>query len=45
MDSGNISNTESNSKESVNCDNLPEGIYQLEISKPDGNKQAIKIIK
>ncbi len=42
--SKNITHTEGSSKESINCENLPKGIYQLEVNKPDGNETGIKII-
>ncbi len=42
--SKNITHTEGSSKESINCENLAKGVYQLEVNKPDGNVEVIKIL-
>src|SRR6185437_11679667 len=43
--SKNITHTDGSSEEEVRCDNLPKGIYQLEVNKPYGNEEVIKILK
>lgn len=43
--SQNISHTEGSSKEIINCQNLSKGIYQLEVNKPDGKVEVIKVNK
>ncbi|MGN6532939.1 MAG: T9SS type A sorting domain-containing protein [Ginsengibacter sp.] len=45
ISSDKISVTERSSEEFISMNHLPKGIYQLEIVKPDGNTQFIKIIK
>ncbi len=44
MTSHKMNVADTNSQESIPVNNLPKGIYQLEIVKPDGNNQFIKII-
>jgi hypothetical protein len=42
--SKNISYAGGSSAEDIKCDNLPKGIYQLQINKPDGNKHVAKFV-
>ena len=39
-----ISETSGNDKEAIRCPHLTKGIYQLEITKPDGTVQTIKVL-
>ncbi len=38
-------NHSENNEETINCESLPMGIYQLQINKPDGKDIIIKILK
>ncbi|MGN6196800.1 MAG: T9SS type A sorting domain-containing protein [Ginsengibacter sp.] len=42
--SKNINHNGSSSRETIRCRNLNKGIYNLEIKKPDGNTEIIKIL-
>ncbi|MGN6298834.1 MAG: T9SS type A sorting domain-containing protein [Ginsengibacter sp.] len=41
--SKNISYAGGSSAQNIKCDNLPKGIYQLQINKPDGNEHVAKL--
>jgi hypothetical protein len=40
----NITHFAGSSAEDIKCDNLPEGIYHLQINKPDGNEHIAKFV-
>jgi uncharacterized repeat protein (TIGR01451 family) len=42
--SKNISHAGDSSAENIKCDNLPKGIYQLQINKPGGNEHVANIV-
>jgi hypothetical protein len=39
-----IAHVEGNSEETINCANLPKGIYQLKVNEPDGNEDVVKFV-